>query len=226
MKKNLIIAAFAATALIACKNDDKTDDDLTDDNAMVTEMDMDEPADNTDMAKTDYTQPEVSKMQQDFAEAVEVKDGKANNVKGWMIYNNVNDDIKMLTSAKPDARMTSAQKLRTDFNELRNTLPEYLNVRRVRRAIDKIDARITNYEEDVLDTDVDEKRTKKNLEDINDAYINLSEQIAKAREQYIDNKEDAIEEYLEEINDIDKNMTYEERLRDAREEYNEEMKQK
>jgi hypothetical protein len=198
---------------------------MMDDSTMETEMEMDDSTRNASSTVV-YNESQAAELQRVFSEAVEVKDGKAYNIKGWMIYSNVNEDIKMLNNAKPEARMTAAQKLRSDFDTLRNSLPEYMNVRRVRRAIDKIDARITNFEEDVVKTDVSEKKIKNNFDDISNAYIHLEEQIAKARDQYLDNREDAIEEYLEEINDLDKNKTYEERLRDAREEYNEEMKQK
>ncbi len=222
MKKNLFIAAFAATALIACKNEDK-ETEMMDDTAM--EMEMDDMT-NTETETIAYTNTEAVDFQRDFAESVEVKDKKTTNVKGWTIYTTVNDDIKMLRSAKPATRMTAAQKLRADFNSLKNSIPEYMNVRRVRRAVDKIDVRIEDFENDAAESDVTAKTLDKDLEKIGDAYENLSEQIAKAREQYIDNKEDAIEEYLEEINDLDKGKTYEERLRDAREEYDEEMDQK
>jgi hypothetical protein len=224
MKKNLFIAALAATALISCKNEEK-ESEMMEDSTMETEMEMDDSTSSTSTTIV-YNETQAAELQRDFSEAVEVKDGKAYNIKGWMIYSNVNEDIKMLNSAKPAARTTAAQKLRSDFDALRNSLPEYMNVRRVRRAIDKIDARITNFEENTAKTDVSEKTIKGDLEDINEAYGNLGEQILKAREQYLDNREDAIEEYLEEINDLDKNKTYEDRLRDAREEYNEEMKQK
>jgi hypothetical protein len=33
-------------------------------------------------------------FQHDFSEGFEVKDGKAYNIKGWMIYDNLNEDIK------------------------------------------------------------------------------------------------------------------------------------
>jgi hypothetical protein len=198
---------------------------MMDDSTMETEMEVDDSMSDASTTVV-YNESQAADLQRVFSDAVEVKDGKAYNIKGWMIYSNVNEDIKMLNNAKPEVRMTAAQKLRSDFDTLRNSLPEYMNVRRVRRAIDKIDARITNFEEDAVKTDVSEKKINHDFDDISNAYMNLEEQIAKARDQYLDNREDAIEEYLEELNDLDKNKTYEERLRDAREEYNEEMKQK
>jgi archaellum component FlaC len=224
MKKNLFIAAMAATALIACKNVD-TEDEMMDDVGMENEMEMDEtmnPKNNTTVV---YTQTDAVNFQRDFEESVEVSNGKATNVKGWMLYNNVNNDIITLRKATPANRMTASQKLRADFNDLRNSIPEYMNVRRVRKAIDDVDEEITDFEKDAAKAGVTEKTMTENLDAIGEAYDDLAEEIAKAREQYIDNKADAMEEYLEEINDLDKNKTTSERYRDGIEEYNEEMDQ-
>jgi archaellum component FlaC len=172
-----------------------------------------------------YTQTDAMNFQRDFEESVEVKDGKVTNVKGWMLYNNVYNDIITLRKATPANRMTASQKLRADFNDLKNSIPEYMNVRRVRKAIDDVDEEITDFEKDAAKAGVTEKTMTENLDAIGEAYDDLAEEIAKAREQYIDNKADAMEEYLEEINDLDKNKTTSERYRDGIEEYNEEMDQ-
>jgi|GEM_PF-7031428 len=225
MKTNLFIAAMAATALIACKNED-TENEGTDDVGMENKMEM-EGTSNPDYTTTVvYTQTDALNFQRDFEESVEVNNGKATNIKGWMIYNNVNNDIITLRRATPATRMTASQKLRADFNDLKNSIPEYMNVRRVRKAINEVDDEITDFEKDAAKAGVTEKQMTENLDDIGEAYDDLAQEIAKAREQYMDNKEDAMEEYLEEINDLDKNKTTSERYRDGIEEYNEEMDQK
>jgi hypothetical protein len=214
---------MAATALIACKNVD-TEDEMMDDVGMENEMEMDETM-NKNTTTVVYTQTDAMNFQRDFEESVEVKDGKVTNVKGWMLYNNVYNYIITLRKATPANRMTASQKLRADFNDLKNSIPEYMNVRRARKAIDDVDEEITDFEKDAAKAGVTEKTMTENLDAIGEAYDDLAEEIAKAREQYIDNKADAMEEYLEEINDLDKNKTTSERYRDGIEEYNEEMDQ-
>lgn len=227
MKKNLIIAAFAATALIACKDDKKEMDDV-DDMSMETEMEMDDnmKMEESTTAKVSYTKDDAEKMQLDFEESVMVENDRATTIQGWTVYNTVNNDIVALRAASADTRMTASQKLRADFNQLKNSIPAYMNVRRVRRAVEDVDNEITDFEEDAADASTSERKMEKNLENISEAYDDLAEAIAKAREQYIENKADAMEEYLEEVNDIDSGQTTDERYRDAREEYNEEMDQK
>lgn len=138
----------------------------------------------------------------------------------------MNKSIVNLKPAKAENRIGAAQKLRSDFDELKNSLPEYMNLRPVRRAIDEIDVRMADFEKEATDASVNENKLDRILERISDSYDDLSKQIVKTREDYIYNREDAIEEYLEEVNDLDKNKTREKRYAGAREEYDEEMKQK
>lgn len=225
MKKNIWIAVFAASALIACKDKEKEIDAMEE----VSVNTYEEPEETMPVKTTSsriYTQDDAQTFQRDFAEAVVVKDKKITSIKGWNIYTTVDEGIASLKSVKAENRIGAAQKLRSDFDKLKNSLPEYMNLRRVRRAIDKIDVRIADFEKEATDASVNENKLDRILKRISDSYDDLSKQIVKAREDYIDNREDAIEEYLEEVNDLDKNKTKEERYRDAREEYDEEMKQK
>jgi len=218
-----MIAAFAATALIACKDDKK---EMDEDMSMDTEMEMEEGMEESKTAKVTYNKNDTEKIQRDFEESVMVENDRATIIQGWTVYTTVDNDIVALREASSENRMTASQKLRTDFNQLKNSIPAYMNVRRVRRAVDDVDKEITDFEEDAANADTSDRRMEKNLENIGEAYDDLSEAIAKAREQYIENKADAMEEYLEEVNDLDSGKTTDERYRDAREEYDEEMDQK
>ena len=227
MKKQIFIMALAATALIACKEEKKDMDDVMDENAMETETVVEVEEEQPMTRTVSYSQEDAGTMQRDFEESVTVdQDGNVTNIKGWTVYSTVDNDITSLENANTANKMTAVQKLRTDFNSLKNSIPDYLNLRRVRRAVDDVDREISDFEELSTESNVSDRKMNRYLNNIGEAYDDLADEVARARKKYVENKEDAIEEYLEEVNDLDSGKTTEERYRDAREEYDEEMDQK
>ncbi|SCY26702.1 hypothetical protein SAMN05192588_1958 [Nonlabens sp. Hel1_33_55] len=227
MKKQIFIMALAATALIACKEEKKDMDDVMDENAMETETVVEVEEEQPMTRTVSYSQEDAGTMQRDFEESVTVdQDGNVTNIKGWTVYSTVDKDITSLENANTANKMTAVQKLRTDFNSLKNSIPDYLNLRRVRRAVDDVDREISDFEELSTESNVSDRKMNRYLNNIGEAYDDLADEVARARKKYVENKEDAIEEYLEEVNDLDSGKTTEERYRDAREEYDEEMDQK
>jgi hypothetical protein len=223
MKKNIWIAGFALTALVACKDATEKEEMIEEDTMETVEENSVTAVNAEDTQQVSYSPEQATEMQRDFEESVSVENNRATNIQGWTIYTTVDQDIDRLVSASSTERMTAAQQLRADYNVLMTTIPAYLRVRSVNRAIEDVDKEITEFEKEFADPETKEKENRENLEEIQEAYEDLAEEIADAREKYVENKEDAMEEYLEEVNDLDSGQTTDERYRDAREEYNEEM---
>ncbi|WP_405378094.1 hypothetical protein [Nonlabens sp. Asnod3-A02] len=230
MKKTIIAAVFAAASVLtACKESEKEKmADISDDVMNEVENSTEDMMNNTEnaMDKTvSYTEEQATQMANDFESNVEVKDGKIVSIKGYDAYNNLRTSFTDLKESSADNVKMKSESLRASFNSFKTSIPEYLHVDDVNDAIEDVEKEIKEYEEEMVGKKASEKNNKKNIEKIQEAFDDLEKEMVQAREKFIDNKKDAMEEYMEEINSS-RNQTTTERYLDATEEYNEEMKDK
>ncbi|AZQ43478.1 hypothetical protein [Nonlabens ponticola] len=228
MKNYILTTALLAMALTACKTNEDPSDGI-DNNAMDTAVMNNDDNDTQQFATNDqepvrrYSNEDAQRLRSDFSNAVAVENDRATQVKGWTVYSTVNADLEELRNTPDEKVMTSTQQLRADYNILMSTIPAYLMVDDVRDAIADVNKEITEFEKEVAIPTTTRKENMENLEEIQEAYDDLAKEIAQARAKYVDNQEDAMEEYLEEINNIDDKKTTMQRYEDAAVEYNEEL---
>lgn len=225
MKKTLIIAVFATASLIACK--DKENKELEEMVEDTTEQ-VEDAADDVEEAAQEtmtYTKENVSELANDFESNVEVKEDKIVAIKGYDSYNVLRTNITELSMTTEDNINSRSESLRTSFNTFKSTIPAYLRIDDVQDAIEDVEKEIAEFEKERMGEKASTKNNKENMEEIQEAFDDLEKEIIQARKKYVDNKEDAMEEYMEEINSNRKQSTTEKYL-DATEEYNEEMKDK
>lgn len=172
-----------------------------------------------------YTKENVSELANDFESNVEVKDDKIVAIKGYDSYNVLRTNITELSMTTEDNINSRSESLRTSFNTFKSTIPAYLRIDDVQDAIEDVEKEIAEFEKERMGEKASTKNNKENMEEIQEAFDDLEKEIIQARKKYVDNKEDAMEEYMEEINSNRKQSTTEKYL-DATEEYNEEMKDK
>jgi hypothetical protein len=87
----------------------------------------------------------------------------------------------------------------------------------------KVEHRLDVYERERNLPDATQERNRNNIQDVQRAFDDMEREIAEARQQFKDNREDALEEFMEEINDKDPGVSRMQRYKDALEEYNEEI---
>ncbi|MEP0480383.1 MAG: hypothetical protein ABJD23_09215, partial [Nonlabens sp.] len=168
---------------------------------------------------------QATQMANDFESNVEVKDGKIVSIKGYDAYDNLRISFADLKESNTADMKMKSESLRASFNSFKTSIPAYLRVDDVNDAIEDVEKEIKEYEEEMVGEKASEKNNKENMEEIQEAFDDLEKEMIQAREKFIDNKKDAMEEYMEEINSS-RNQTTTERYLDATEEYNEEMKDK
>ena len=225
MKKTFIITIFAIITLASCKEKENTDIEgvmeKTNQQMQETVDDLKESSEKAIAA----TQVNATQMANDFESNVVVENGKIISVKGYDGFTNLNNAITELNTSTAANRSDKSTSLRTSFENFKSTLPDYLKTRRVNRAIKKMEKELTEYEKEMVGSKSTVKNDMKNISNIQEEFDDVQKFIAKSREKYIDNKKDAMEEYMEEINS-GRDQTTTEKYLDATEEYNEEMKDK
>ncbi|PQJ31755.1 hypothetical protein BST92_07380 [Nonlabens arenilitoris] len=225
MKKTLLITLFATATLIACKEQENNDleemVENTTEQVEETTVDIEDAAQET----ITYTKENVTALANDFESNVEVKDDNIVAIKGYDSYTVLRTNIMDLSTVTEDNINSRSESLRNSFNSFKSTIPAYLRIDDVQDAIEDVEKEIKEYEEERVGEKASTKNNKENMEEIQEAFDDLEKEIIQARKKYVDNKEDAMEEYMEEINSSRKQSTTEKYL-DATEEYNEEIKDK
>jgi DNA-binding NarL/FixJ family response regulator len=229
MKKIIITALFATITLISCKEGDK--ENMTNEaEQTVNEIEnaTEEIANNVESETSEtitYSKEQATEMANDFESNVVVKDGKIISIKGYDGYSRLQSNWSDLQKANISDMKMKSESLRSSFNEFKSTIPSYLRVDDVNDAIRDVEKELKEYETEMVGNKATEKNNRENMEEIQEAFDDLEKEMIQARQKFIDNKEDAMEEYMEEINSS-RNQTTTEKYLDATEEYNEEMKDK
>ncbi|AZQ42937.1 DNA gyrase subunit A family protein [Nonlabens ponticola] len=169
-----------------------------------------------DASDIDYT------AYNDFATNVNYGDNGLIYITGFDAFNQAQRDYILMRDGDMDEKMKYETSLKKDFKALAQNIPSYLLVDDVEDEIEDVQEEIAYYEKYKNDKSVDAEQQLENLEEIEEAMYDLNRELVKARKKYVDNRKDAIEEFMEEFNDDD-GRSMEARLKDATEEYNEEI---
>ncbi|RCS28447.1 hypothetical protein DUT90_00545 [Polaribacter sp. WD7] len=132
----------------------------------------------------------------------------------WNDYAIVNSEIvnfKKVNFKTTEARM---RHLNYRIANLSNTIPPYLKTEEVLEDVADIQK---EYKELIEDTNASEKEVAENLEEVYEKFDDLKEELNETMERYIKIHDDAIEEFIEEYK--------EGKIMAAIEEYNEEIKE-
>ena len=169
-----------------------------------------------------YSEDEANRMADDITYNVQINDDTISEIRGYRDYANMRNYLDIFASSSPSTEMESELTLRESFDVFRNTIPYYLRRDNVNGAIKAVEKELQEYEQNRAKKNPSQTEHQKNIDDIQNAFDILESEIIQARKKFEDNREDAMEEFMEEIKDKS-NKTQSERYRDAMEEYNEEM---
>ncbi|SCY38680.1 hypothetical protein SAMN05192588_2611 [Nonlabens sp. Hel1_33_55] len=156
----------------------------------------------------------------DFVDNVNYDDEGYITIINFENYGTVQNDWMAMNEASNTEKDSYQKTLRTSFNEMVNRMPAYLKIDDVMDAVADVQKEMKEYEQEKNNVDTEENL--ENLEEIDEALYDLNKELIKSRKKYDDQKNDAIEEFMEEFNS-NSNQTMQERVNDATEEYNEEM---
>ncbi len=228
MKRIYLSMALAATIFVGCKDNENNADDLNDDMAVemnddVDSMENDSSKDATYKNPRPVTKEEVDKMATDISSNVMVNNDTITEIRGFKDYSLMRSNLYNFTRSTPDMELKMEETLRQTFNGFKQSIPYYLRVDDVNDAIRDVEKELTEYEKEKAEKDATSKNNRENIEEIQEAFDDLEKEIIQARKKFMDNREDAMEEFMEEINS-NSDQTTSERYRDAMEEYNEEIK--
>ncbi|MGB5983477.1 MAG: hypothetical protein WBG46_15155 [Nonlabens sp.] len=235
MIKRMLTSAFAIILLVGCldKDHNKSDETIAETEMENSQMDSQERAASNGEMDYDnerknwknskkYTRDEADQMANDIFNNVVVDADTISEIKNYRDYSDLRNYLFIFLKSSSEDEMENEITLREAFNEFKNTIPYYLRRKNVNSAIKDVEKELTEYETVNTGQASSESDRKENIEDIKEAFDDLEKEIIKARKSFQDNREDAMEEFMEEINS-NSNQTQSERYRDAMEEYNEEL---
>ncbi|MGB3591742.1 MAG: hypothetical protein WBA16_08695 [Nonlabens sp.] len=177
---------------------------------------------NEKSIKYTFTRAESDKIAADFEKNVELDAANNIRIKNYPTYTLMRGYARDFSKSDESNEAAREQTLRSSFEEFKRTIPTYLLRNDVKDAIRDVNKELTKYEMDMKAADATRKQNRKNMESIQEAFDDLEKEIMQARKKFMDNRADALEEFMEEINDKG-NQTKSERYKDAIEEYNEEI---
>lgn len=241
MKKIFITLTLATLVFTSCKNNDNN---AANESSMETDTEVAENADDRNYSSEEsdttntlpgyddkaqdwkspraYSEDEANRMADDITYNVQINDDTISEIRGYRDYANMRNYLDIFASSSPSTEMESELTLRESFDVFRNTIPYYLRRNNVNDAIKEVEKELKEYEQNRAKKNPSQSEHQKNINDIQTAFDNLEDEIIQARKKFENNRKDAMEEFMEEINDKSK-KTQSERYRDAMEEYNEEM---
>ncbi|WP_124978888.1 hypothetical protein [Nonlabens xiamenensis] len=191
-------------------------------------MDLKEAVDDLDNEITDVRQSLDTSVEINYADYQEFTNNVNYNdeegmivITDYPIYTTVYNDWTSMSEASYNEQLTEVEKLNKDFQQMINTMPAYLKIDDVMDAVEDVQKEMNEYQED-KQKGVDQDEMEENLEEIDEALYDLDKEFKKARKKYAEDRKDATEEFMEEFTS-DSDQTIRERVRDASEEYEEEM---
>jgi DNA repair ATPase RecN len=132
----------------------------------------------------------------------------------WKDFTVINTEIIDLSRRNIDEEKQRMNSLNYRIANLSNTIPAYLKTEEVMEDVADIQK---EYLELIEDADASDKEIEENYEELSEKFADLNEELQETMDKYIDIHGDAIEEFMEEFSKGE----YE----DAIEEYNEEIKE-
>ncbi len=170
-----------------------------------------------------FTRAEVESMATDFERNVETDASNAVRIRNYPTYTIMRGYVIDLSKSDDSNEAAREKTLRQAYNEFKRTVPSYLQRNDVIDAMANVEHRLNVYERERNMSKTSKEDNRENIDAIQRAFDDMEEEIAEVRKRFKENREDALEEFMEEINDKDPGKSRMERYRDALEEYNEEI---
>jgi hypothetical protein len=170
-----------------------------------------------------FTRAESDEIASEFESNVEAGLKNEIRIKGYPTYTIMRGYMIDLSKSNANNEEAAENSLRKAYTEFKRTVPAYLQRNDVIDAMAKVEHRLDVYERERNLPDATQERNRNNIQDVQRAFDDMEREIAEARQQFKDNREDALEEFMEEINDKDPGVSRMQRYKDALEEYNEEI---
>ena len=235
MNKIILILSIVAITFTSCKNDKETDADYAINDTEVSNSEQVKDSESNVQNVNDYnnetqnwnktknyTPEESNKMADEITSNVTVNNDTITEIKNYRDYSDMRNYLYIFANSTAQNERENELTLRESFNVFKNTIPYYLRRDDVNDAVRDVEKELSEYEMEKNQTSTSEEERRENIEEIQEAFDDLEKEIVQARKKFEDNKEDAMEEFMEEINSKS-DQTQSERYRDAIEEYNEEM---
>lgn len=235
MIKKILSSAFAILLLVGCIDKEnnngenstmatETEEDTLESQKISSsdgDMSYDNEKSNWRSSKR-YSREDADQMANDLFTNVVVTADTISEIKNYRDYSDLRNYLYIFLKSSPETERAKEITLREAFNAFKNTIPYYLRINNVNDAIRDVEKELTQYETEKAGKTFPEAERKENILQIKEAFDYLEKEIIQARKKFQDNREDAMDEFMDEINS-NTDQTQSERYRDAMEEYNEEL---
>lgn len=134
----------------------------------------------------------------DFVENVSYDDTGYITIINFEDYNTMQDNRMAMNDASNTEKDAYQKSLRTSFNNMVDRMPAYLKVDDVMDAVDDVEKEMKEYEMEKGKVDAEE--SLENLEEIDEALYDLNKELIKSRKRFDDQNNDAIENFMGELN--------------------------
>lgn len=138
----------------------------------------------------------------------------AMQISGWDAFNTLSIEMKKLEGTDFATKFAAIPNLEATIATLQSTRPDWMKTEEITEDIEDVQK---EYKEYIEEQNGKDKRNVRNLEELNEAYDDLVEEINETFDKYVTINRKANEEFREEMEDDGD-------IDDAREEYNEEIK--
>ena len=121
----------------------------------------------------------------------------------WEDFTTVNNELVNIRKSNEPNTKERIESLNYRVANLRNTIPDWLQTEEVLEDVADVQK---EYLELISEKYVSENEMKENLEEVYEKFDDLKEELYETIETYIKAHEDVIEEFNEEIRNLDKNV--------------------
>lgn len=150
--------------------------------------------------------------------ADDLKDEGIVGVSGWSSFNTLSNHVYMLEGKDFDTTREIIPLMSSNIMMLDDTMPEWLMTEEIMEDVMDVQK---DYVELMNGTKMTSHEFEENLEEVIEQYEDLREEVGETVQEYNNVQADAMEEYMEEI---ENDRSYRKNMQDASEEYEEEIK--
>ncbi|WP_452222926.1 hypothetical protein [Lacinutrix chionoecetis] len=217
LKISIAVLALSGFAFTSCMDEKKSD--KTEAEKMEMNSEMENNSDDKTRAMNNDTEEMMAsniRMTSKDGKIVERSmnnDVKAMQISGWESFNTLSVEMKKLEGMDMMKMKTAMPNFANTIATLNTTRPEWMMTEEISEDVEDLQK---EYNELIADKTADTEEYRENLEEVNEAYDDLVEEINETFDKYVKINRKANEEYMEEAKDGE--------MEDAREEYNEEIK--
>ncbi|MGB5983626.1 MAG: hypothetical protein WBG46_15930 [Nonlabens sp.] len=136
----------------------------------------------------------------DFVNSVSYDDNYRVTILEFEEYDKVSDDRMNMDNAAHNEKDQYAKILIEDFSTMISNMPEYIKIDDVEDAVEDVQKEMREYQEEKGSSTITKEENQENLEEIDEALYDLNKELIKARKKYDSQRNDAIENYMEELN--------------------------